>query len=237
MIHPQRKYRHLFFDLDRTLWDFETNNLKSFHELFQYFELKQKGIDDFDHFFEEYHIINHALWEAYKKQEVTREHLNFHRFHDTLCLFGVNEPDLATRMGDHYLKISPYKTALYPGTIDLLLKLQDQYNMHIITNGFEDVQFIKMEQSKLDGYFQTIITSEEAGVKKPDQGIFDYALRKAGASAKESLMIGDDVEADILGAANAGIDQVWVKHPPLKPEIIKPTYEVDNLDDIRRILL
>lgn len=234
--HP-RKYKHLFFDLDRTLWDFETNNLESFTELYTHFDLQRKGIVDFDAFFKEYHVINYALWDEYKQQLITKEHLNFNRFYRTLKLFGIEDELLATDMGKMYLHISPQKKVLYPQTHELLDALSVHYTLHIITNGFEDVQYVKISNSGLDKYFKTIITSEKAGYKKPAREIFEYALAQTGAFPVDSLIIGDDPEADIWGAHQAGWDQIWVKHLPLKPEMVKPTYSVDRVEEILTILI
>ncbi len=230
------KYKHLFFDLDRTLWDFDTNNKATFREMHDKFHLYSRGIHDPAVFYTQYQEINFALWEQYKKELITKEALNFKRFYDSLNLYKIDEPELATEMGAHYIAASPRQTILYPGTIELLDILHRQYQMHIITNGFEEVQFIKIEKSGLEKYFDKIITSERAGFKKPDRRIFEFALRETGAHLEESIIIGDDPEADILGARLIGMDQIWVKHPPLKESTEKPTYEVGRLSDILQIL-
>lgn len=230
------KYKHLFFDLDRTLWDFDTNNQATFSEMHKKFQLEAMGIDDSAHFYTRYQKINFALWEQYKLQQITKEMLNYSRFYDSLKLYGIDNPNLACEMGAYYITTSPQKTALYPGTIELLEILHSKYQMHIITNGFEEVQFIKMENSGLSKYFDKIITSERAGSKKPDKGIFEFALREAGAQIRESIIIGDDPEADIQGARLVGMDQIWVKHPPMKESKEKPTYEVGQLREILKIL-
>ncbi len=234
-MHPQ-KYKHLFFDLDRTLWDFDKNNDATFHELYNHFQLKAKGVENFETFYRSYKIINLELWDRYKKQEITKETLNFSRFYDTLRKFHIDNGELAREMGAFYVSKSPLKTALYPGTFEILEELQRNYQLHIITNGFEEVQFIKLKKSGLDKYFKSIITSERAGFKKPDPEIFHFALQETGASIEESIIIGDDPEADISGGKQIGMDQIWVKHPPLKPANGKATFEVDRLSQIMKIL-
>lgn len=231
-----KNYTHLFFDLDRTLWDFDANNQKTFEELYTKFELQAKGVASLSDFYQSYQRINLALWDAYKKQLIEKEELNFKRFYDSLLLFRIRDEELAKCMGAYYIAASPRQTLLYPNTIELLDKLLQKYQMHIITNGFEEVQFIKIENSGLGMYFDQIITSERAGYKKPDRRIFDFAMQQAGAKPHESIIIGDDPEADILGAQQVGMDQIWVKHPPVKPGISAPTYSVDRLLDITQIL-
>jgi putative hydrolase of the HAD superfamily len=229
-------YKHLFFDLDRTLWDFDMNNRETFLEMYGFFKLGDKGIDDPDLFYNLYQKINLALWEAYKKGEITKERLNFSRFFHSLNVYNIADNELAAQMAAWYIRESPLKTHLYPGTLETLDQLYIKYQMHIVTNGFEEVQFTKIENSGLNKYFRKIITSEMAGYKKPDKRFFDYAFRETGAKPEESIIIGDDPEADILGAHKIGMDQIWVKHKPIKPETTKPTFAVNKLQEILDIL-
>ena len=226
----------MFFDLDRTLWDFDLNNHATFLEMCEYFKLGEKGIDDPDLFFILYQKINLALWEAYKKEEITKERLNFSRFFHSLNVYNIDDNELATQMAAWYIRESPLKTHLYPGTLETLDQLFNKYQMHIVTNGFEEVQFTKIEKSGLTKYFRNIITSEMAGYKKPDKRFFEYAFRETGAKPDESIIIGDDPEADIMGAHQIGMDQIWVKHEPVKPETTKPTFAVNKLQEILDIL-
>ncbi|MBW6478457.1 MAG: YjjG family noncanonical pyrimidine nucleotidase [Bacteroidales bacterium] len=229
-------YKHLFFDLDRTLWDFDLNNRETFLEMCEFFKLEEKGIKDSELFYNLYQKINLALWDAYKTGAITKERLNFSRFFHSLNLYNIADNELATQMGAWYIRESPLKTHLYPGTLETLEKLFPKYQMHIVTNGFEEVQFTKIENSGLNKYFQSIITSEMAGYKKPDKRFFEYAFRETGAKPEDSIIIGDDPEADILGAHQIGMDQIWVKHKPLKPETTKPTFAVNTLHEILEIL-
>lgn len=210
MMNQGKKYRHIFFDLDHTLWDFESNALDTFREMYEIYELQAAGIDEFDKFYRDYQRINHDLWELYKKDQISKEDLRIERFSKVLRESGVEDAELARKLDHHYVSESPKKKKLFPGTHEVLTDLQRRYKLHIITNGFEEVQHVKLESSDLGKYFEAIITSEQAGVKKPETGIFHYALREAGAVAAESLMIGDNIEVDILGARDAGIDQVLV---------------------------
>jgi len=212
------------------------NNRETFLEMYEFFKLGDKGIDDPELFYNLYQKINLALWEAYKKGEITKERLNFSRFFHSLNVYNIADNELAAQMAAWYIRESPLKTHLYPGTIETLDQLFIKYQMYIVTNGFEEVQFTKIENSGLNKYFRKIITSEMAGYKKPDKRFFDYAFRETGAKPEESIIIGDDPEADILGAHEIGMDQIWVKHKPIKPETTKPTFAVNKLQEILDIL-
>jgi len=202
------KYKHIFIDLDRTLYDFDKSTRDTFVELFAKFGLKNRGVDPFEDFFELYKKNNIALWEQYRQGEVTKKFLNVHRFHITLLHFGIDDRAFAGRFASDYLLNSPLKKALFPGVLDALEYLKSKYTLHIITNGFEEVQKTKIKANGLEKYFKTITTSEEAQAKKPRKEIFLYALKKAGANPEESLMIGDDYDVDIEGAKGVGMDQV-----------------------------
>ncbi len=230
-----KKYKHIFFDLDMTLWDFETNAREAYVDIFRKHELKQRGIENLDVFLESYFVHNDRLWEQYRKGDLDKKVLRSLRFELTLRDFGIHDKQLSEAIGLDYITISPQKTNLFPNVHQTLQYLYDKYPMSIITNGFEEVQFTKLANSKLDQYFAHVITSEAAGCKKPDAGIFEYALAKAGIEAGESLMIGDDQEVDVLGAENAGIDGVFFN--PKKLDIngsIK--YQIYNLIELQNLL-
>ena len=180
----------------------------AFNELFSKYNLLEKGIESVQALQKAYNVHNDELWGQYRKGKIEKEILRNLRFQLTLADFGTDDKELAKKIGDDYLAISPLKVSLFPNAHEVLQYLQEKYKLHLITNGFSEVQFIKLNAARLEQYFIEIITSEEAGVKKPDPRIFEYSLQKSGAKASESLMIGDDPEVDILGAKNAGIDQV-----------------------------
>lgn len=229
------KYKHIFFDLDKTLWDFDSNSLITLQEIFDTYELKAKGIKNFDCFLTFYKAYNHMLWEQYRKGEIKKEILSVERFNGTLVNFGIHDRAMAEKIAADYIRISPTKTKLYPNTIEVIETLSKKYKLHILTNGFSEVQFVKVENSGLAPYFSTIITSEMAGHQKPNPEIFHYILKETGAKITETLMIGDDLEADILGAKNVGIDQIYVNYnATTHPE--NPTHEVNNLLEIFEIL-
>ena len=229
-----KKYKHLLFDLDRTLYDFDNNNRKTLEDVFGKHGLKEKGIPSFDDFFEVYKPINYNLWQQYKRKVITKEKLNLSRFSKTLEVFGVNH-GLEKDISEDYVSLSPLQTRLLPGAHEVLEYLQQSYQLHIITNGFEEVQYMKIRRCGLEKYFTHIITSESAGAQKPSPKIFDYTLEKIKAIPNECLIIGDDPESDIRGALQAGIDQVWIAQPG-ETSPIKPTYQIGNLDELRNIL-
>ena len=209
MINNNKQYKHIFFDLDMTLWDFETNAHEAYCDIYTKFDLKKRGIGSIDEFLKYYFVHNDMLWDQYRKGEIKKEFLRSRRFELTLLDFGINDPLLAEDIGMEYITISPTKTNLFPNAHEILTYLKPKYPLYIITNGFEEVQFTKLKNSKLEDYFQFVITSEEAGCKKPDAGIFEFALQKAGATAIDCLMIGDDQEVDVAGAINVGMDGIF----------------------------
>lgn len=231
----KEKIRHVFFDLDRTLWDFEKSANQTFEEIYNHFELQKKGIISVKEFHDAYSIHNNRLWDLYRKGEIKKEKLRGLRFILTLQDFGITDNVLAEKIGDDYIRISPLMVNLFPYTIEILEYLFPIYNLHIITNGFSEVQTVKLETSGMDKYFTQVITSEEAGVKKPHPDIFKYAFTKAEALPGESIMIGDDYEVDIIGAKEANMYQIFVDHEK-KYGNNQSTYYINNLKEIEGIL-
>ena len=231
----QVKYKHLFFDLDHTLWDFEANSRQTLRELYDQLQLKERGVNDFDRFFQCYTLHNDKLWERYRNGFIKVDELRWKRMWLTLLDFKIGDEPLARRMDVLFLDALPSRTILFPHTVEILRYLTDKgYHLHLITNGFEKVQLSKLENSGIDSYFKAVITSEVSNSLKPHKEIFDYAFRKAGADPAESIMLGDSIEADIQGAINAGIDQVYVNHLKREPPI-RPTYTVYSLKELENI--
>ncbi len=230
------KFQHIFFDLDRTLWDFESNSFNTLVELFQQFDLEKRGIPLAQDFIKKYQINNEALWDKYREGSVTKDILRDLRFSITLEEFGIIDKDLSSKLGDFYVTNSPKKTKLFPYSIPILKYLiKKGYHLHIITNGFQEVQIIKLEYSSLISFFKEIITSEAAGVKKPNSKIFQYALDKANAQIEGSIMIGDDLAVDIIGAKDFGMSQIYFNPNELiHHEDID--YEINCLSQLREIL-
>lgn len=230
-----KRYRHLFFDLDHTLWDFETNSRETLRELHHAEDLISRGIPDATDFIDAYEEVNHGLWRRYEAGHIDRHVLRVLRFRNTLLRFGVKDEVLATRLGHDYLAMTPKRTALMPGARQLLTDLSAHYRIHIITNGFHEVQQEKIASSGLGHHFDLVLSSEMAGAKKPDARIFSVALDRTKAKAEESLMIGDSVPADIEGARGAGWDQAHFA--PNGGGDAEATYVLARLDDLRAILL
>jgi len=230
-----KKYKHIFFDLDRTLWDFEANSLSTLHEIFKNKHLQEKGIKSFDLFLTFYKTYNHQLWDKYKLGQIEKAFLSLERFRGTLKHFNIDDEKLALDISQDYIRISPTKTKLFPNTKEVLENLSAKYKLHIITNGFNEVQFDKLKNCGLDRFFNQVITSEMVGVQKPAMQVFEYALTRAGAKITDSVMIGDDQEVDIKGAANFGMDQIYINHH--KEELrCQPNWHIHSLLDLLSIL-
>jgi putative hydrolase of the HAD superfamily len=213
----------LFFDLDHTLWDFETNSRLAMLETVARLKLDSR-IADFDAFFSYYETINTKLWDAYRKQEIRKPELIRKRFEETLRHFDISGVD-PLAMNELYLQLMPLQKQLYPDVIETLEYLkQRQYQMHIITNGFAEVQRSKIKSSGLDQYFDRTFISEEIQAPKPDKRIFQHALKCCNSKKSKSIMIGDSWESDILGARGMGISQVLVLKNN-KNQIIPPKSE------------
>ena len=206
--------KHIFFDLDRTLWDFEKNSENALKHIFE--EEKLVQFVDF-HTFHDYYIEENArLWKLYGQGLMTKEVLRYERFRVALRSFFEPSEDMIKRIGDAYVEISPRQTSLFPNAIESLKSLKEiGFTLHIITNGFQEVQFVKLENSGLKAYFDIIVCSEFIGKNKPDPAIFHHAFELANCKPKDSLMVGDDYYADITGATNAGI-QAILFDPELK---------------------
>ena len=228
-------YRHIFFDLDRTLWDFDAAAEVAFEKIYDQYHLKELGIPSAHEFHMVYHPLNEKLWELYRANQITKDELNHTRFMKPLEHYGIHDDELADRLSEDYVYWSPRIVRLVPGTMELLDYLKPKYHLHLITNGFQEVQHTKLNGSGLGPYFETLTVSEEVGVKKPNPEIFQYALAKAHAAPEESLMIGDEMDVDIDGARAADMDQIFF-NPSGENTIGERTYEVRNLLDIMKIL-
>ncbi|MCB0792113.1 MAG: YjjG family noncanonical pyrimidine nucleotidase [Flavobacteriales bacterium] len=231
-----RPYRHIFFDLDHTLWDLRTNSRDMLAELYADLDLAAAGVPDVTALIEVYEEINGALWKDYGLGRIPKEVLRVLRFRNTLGQFGVNDADLARRMAREYLERCPHRTALNPGARETLAALLGRVKLHIITNGFREVQAIKLRASGIEAYFDLVLTSEEARAHKPDPRIFSHALERVGAGAAESLMVGDDARNDVAGARGSGIDQVHYVPDGLHHGDTQATHRIDHLERLVSIV-
>lgn len=231
----ERQYEHLFFDLDHTIWDFETNSKETLAELYNQHQLAQRGITDFMQFFLSYTEHNNRLWERYHKGFIKQDELKWKRMWLTLLDYKIADEPLARQLAIEFLNILPNKKTLFPYTIEILTYLTNKnYQLHLITNGFESIQHSKLRNSNLSSFFKEVITSEGSNSLKPHKEIFDYAFLKANALPHHSIMIGDNLEADIQGGINAGIDTIFVNHINANPHI-HATYVVTDLKMLEAI--
>ncbi|MFM7233689.1 MAG: YjjG family noncanonical pyrimidine nucleotidase [Flavobacteriales bacterium] len=244
-----KKYTHLFFDLDGTLWDLKRNTRAAMEELFQRHN-QHIGHLDFENFYNRYHHHNDHVWALYRQDKIKKDELRFVRFDRTFR--DLNHPathEFVDRFSLDFLEVAPRQPLTMEGAHELLDHCKDRYELHIITNGFVEVQGHKMKAASLEGYFRHIINSEHVGVRKPHPEIFRYALEKASASKEESLMIGDDWDADILGARDFGIDQAFLTASEEEQNALnashgnksvrhnyKPTYTLHSLLELKDIL-
>ncbi|MBL0357685.1 MAG: noncanonical pyrimidine nucleotidase, YjjG family [Chitinophagaceae bacterium] len=229
------KYKHLFFDLDHTLWDFDANAHETLLEIYAIFQLETKGVIPFEDFYKLYKIHNEILWDRYHKGFVTAEELKWKRMYRTMLEFKIADEPLAREMSEKFLEILPAKKLLFPNTVEVLDYLKDKnYELHLITNGFEKTQWTKLNNSGLNIYFNQVVTSEGSNSVKPQKEIFEYAMNKAGAQLSQSIMLGDNLEADIQGAINVGMDNIFVNHIHVSTTM-KPTYTVTNLRELKNI--
>lgn len=229
--------KHIFFDLDRTLWDFEKNSEATLIQIYEEFKLKDR-IYAPHQFVREYKRINARYWDEYRVGLTTKEKLREGRFQDTLALFGFTEDELKSRekLGEYYIANSPKGKILFPNTHETLRELKNKnYALHIITNGFKEAQSVKLKTNQLDQYFDVILCSDTFGKNKPHPSIFRHALKQANTHEKESIMIGDDIKADILGAKGVGMNAILFD-PELKQKPKKGFEIISNLSQINEKL-
>jgi len=224
--------QHLFFDLDRTIWDYETNCRETLDDLHDTY-LSNAVQEDKDTFAQIFKFENTLLWDAFTANKIDKEYLRQNRFLNTIKRLGLNDSELALTLEDAYIEVTPAKRRLLPGALETLSELSKRYTLHIITNGFEDVQNFKLINCGIRDFFQEVITSDGAQARKPNPEIFEYSLQKAGALSQNSMMIGDDPEVDIVGAQNAGWDTILVNTMNLSHDLkVKEVATLPELLDI-----
>ena len=229
------KYRNLFFDLDDTLWAFSQNAYDTFEEVYDKYGLG-RYFDSFSHFYSLYQKRNAELWVEYGNGEVTKEELNRQRFLYPLKAVGVDDEMLAKRYSDDFFLIVPTKRRLMPYAEEVLSYLAPKYNLYILSNGFRELQSCKMRSAGIDTYFDKIILSEDLGVMKPWPEIFHFALSATQSEQRESLMIGDSWEADIVGAHGVGMHQAYYNVSGRTDFPFRPTYSMTDLKELVELL-
>ncbi len=239
----KKRYTHIFFDLDNTLWDFETNSFYAMKETFRHYKLDEKGVD-FRFFFETYSKHNHQLWQDYRNGKVVKNELKRLRFQKTFTDLEINDID-SLEMNQFYLTEMPGQTYLIEGAVELLDYLKSKgYFLFIITNGFREVQHKKLEATGLKKYFTKVFISEDIKAPKPSKEIFEYALKSANAKKKRSLMVGDDPIVDIEGAFHFGMDTAWLDIQPslslfynIKRSLsLCATYHIRSLNELEQFI-
>lgn len=221
----------IFFDLDHTLWDFDKNSEMAFDRIFK---SKYQEIITQD-FIKQYIPINQECWRLYQNDKITHQELRYNRlkFSFDALNYVISEENIMEISND-YIEFLTDNNHLFDGAIEVLEYLKPKYKLHIITNGFAQVQEKKINNASLGGYFTTITNSELAGVKKPNSIIFDYALKIANTSRENSIMIGDDFEADVNGALNAGIDAIFFNEKRLN--VSEKYKQINHLLELKKYL-
>jgi putative hydrolase of the HAD superfamily len=229
------KYKHLFFDLDHTLWDFDRASQETLTELHGQYQIGEKHQVALGEFVETFREVNFGFWALYNHSKITKDEIRTQRFPKVYAKLGIAAHHVPQYIGDEYLERTPRKPFLIAHTKSVLDYLKDKYTLHIITNGFDQTQATKMSSSGIDHYFQTVTTSETTGHKKPSPMIFEHAINTADASMEESLMIGDNIEADVGGARQVGLDAIYFGQTALADKDER-TIHITCLSELKIIL-
>lgn len=229
------QYRCIFFDLDHTLWDYETNSKETLQELFSAYSLADKGVTDFESFHREFRRVNAELWVLYDTGKIGSEVIRAERFKQILEVFKAFNEKLCSEISHEYLHTCPKKSTLMPNAISTLEYLSGKYKLSIITNGFEEIQNTKLVAGNLHPYFDHIVTSQHAGVKKPSKEIFEYTLAKNSIVCNQAVMVGDNLLTDIGGARQASIDSVFFNHEQVMHDS-EIHVEINNLSELCELL-
>jgi len=229
------KYKTIFFDLDHTLWDYDTNSKETLSELYDHYNLHAKGVTSLEAFNAKFNEVNEGLWSLYDRGLIGSEVIREQRFKKILEPFQIQDETLIEQLSHDYLYACPRKGAMIPGAVDILEYLNDKYALTLITNGFEEIQGMKLKSGNITHYFDHIVTSQKAGHKKPAREIFDYALGLHNQEAHEAIMIGDNLMTDIAGARNATVDSVFF-NPGKKEHQEAVTHEISSLHELASIL-
>ena len=230
----RKQYKAIFFDLDHTLWDFDTNSSEALRELHRAYGLQHKGVA-LDEFLRTFKRINTQLWHQYDSGQIPQDTIRKQRFHRILLEHNIDEYEMSLQFSQDYVSQSPKKKNLIPHAHSVLEYLHPKYPLHIITNGFSEIQAIKMTSSGILHFFSSVVTSEKAGHKKPSKEIFEFALDENGLDASEVVMIGDNLVTDIGGAQAAQLDTVYF-NPERIPHEQAVTYEIASLSELKSIL-
>ncbi|MDO8991556.1 MAG: YjjG family noncanonical pyrimidine nucleotidase [Daejeonella sp.] len=228
-------YKHLFFDLDHTIWDFDKNAEETLNELYHTYKLRDLGLHSPDRFIEVYTHNNHQLWAEYHVGNITKQKLRETRFSKTFIDLGLSPNLIPHQFEDDYVTICPTKTNLFPKAHETLSYLKGRYSLHLISNGFKESTELKVSNNGLNVYFENVVISEVVGFNKPDKAIFNHALTLANAGISESIMIGDSLEADIRGAQDYGMRAIYF-NPEKKEKPEDVDQEIACLSELMTLL-
>lgn len=230
----KKNYKHLFFDLDHTLWDYDKNTFETITEIYEIYDLSRWSLS-FDKFLTHFHEINNLLWDKFNHGLIDRFELRNNRFKIILRDLGIDENAIPADIGETFLEIAPSKSSVVPFTHEILEYLSPKYQLHIISNGFDDIQHRKLKASNIFHYFDKIITSDNSGYRKPQKEIFEFAMNSAGSSLSDSMFVGDNLDTDIQGAQNAQMDHIFY-NPDNRDHSFPVTHEISSLREIMNIL-
>ncbi|MGC3944876.1 MAG: YjjG family noncanonical pyrimidine nucleotidase [Chryseolinea sp.] len=234
-VRNDKKYCTVFFDLDHTLWDYETNSRATLTELHAVYGLGAKGIPEVELFLDQFRTVNNELWDLFDTGRIASDVIRKERFRRILGHFGVEDEKLDRDLSGDYLDQCPRKGQLMPYATEVLDYLAGRYRLTIITNGFDEIQQLKLAAGNLHRYFDHIITSQKAGHRKPAREIFEFALRHNGTQCHEAIMIGDNLITDIGGARSANIDAVFFNaEQRIHNEVLD--FEITSLRELKSIL-
>ncbi len=228
-------YQHVFFDLDHTLWDYDANASEALFELYDHYQFEKLEVFTKQELVAKFFEVNYELWDLYNHHRISRADIRKRRFITIFQKLRVGLEHLPANLEMEYIALAPTKNRIFEGAFELLDYLKENYQLHIITNGFDDIQATKMSSSQLDPYFKHVITSESSKARKPNPKIFEVAFDLTGADQFNSIMIGDNLESDIAGAKRAGMDHVWFNPNKLVTNVAVQ-HEISNLLQLKTIL-
>ena len=224
-----KQYKHIFFDLDHTLWDYDKNTNETICDLYAMYQLEKFNLFSPEEFIKAFFEVNNELWRKFNFGQIEQAAMRRSRFNLIFNKLGLHNGDVPLGIEDKFLQTCPTKPHLLPHALAALDYLHKKYTLHIITNGFDDVQFTKLKSAGIDRHFREVITSDNSGYRKPDREIFEHAMKKAGASRSDAIFVGDNPDTDVAGAINAEMDFVYY-NPARLPHGLKVLYEIDSLD-------
>ena len=229
-------YTDIFIDLDDTIWNTRVNSKRTMEVVFKDYGF-EKYFESFESFYSVYLECNSRLWNDYRHGRIKKQELIIERFRQPLEPTGMTDEPSLLKLNHDFLERTTHQKELLPYTVEMLEYLKEKnYHLHILSNGFKEVQYAKMENSGLMPYFDKIILSDNVGANKPSPIIFNEAVKEANSTIQKSIMLGDSWDADVTGAHNCGMDQMWFNRDNEKEREFSPTYTVYSLAEVRNIL-